>query len=91
MFTTPTEQNPLARLTKRAIAFGVVVNRHNAIINLTSLRQRLEQETGKPIDALNFSVAAILDDVITALELGEDARRKILGRGYEPIRGLTCD
>jgi hypothetical protein len=52
------------------------------------MRLRIERETGQRIDELHVNAAALLDDVIRALNLGEYEAMRILILGNRAERAL---
>jgi len=61
------------------------VNQEEITLRLRYMRHQIEIGTGKHLDDLTINAAALLDDVVQALELSDAQAKRILGQGYSAI------
>jgi hypothetical protein len=61
-------------------------NNYKQALALRAMRSRIEDETGQHIHHLRVNAAALLDDVVEALDLEESEAVLVLGmRGYNAL------
>jgi hypothetical protein len=65
-----------------------MANRYKQALALRAMRSRIEDETGQHVHELRVNAAALLDDVIRALNLGESEAMRILILGNRAERAL---
>lgn len=58
------------------------MNQEEITLRLRYMRHTIEIGTGKYIDDLSINAAALLDDIVQALELTDAQAKRVLGRGH---------
>jgi hypothetical protein len=49
---------------------------------LTAIREKLEEGTGKQIEAIRVSAGCLMNDIMTALDYSKEERRQVLGSSF---------